>query len=503
LLDLAKTHQLAGHLEKSLTLLDEFLKTQPTEIEPYQVRIALLTSMGREAEILPSLRAFVGRDKHNVDLHLLLADQYASHSGEETKAQEEYESVIRENPRPHAYHGLFNLLKNEGKVDEVLAKLDRSLAAANPKEGSAGDASEAANARAMLDAIRQDPELVRQMIPLGISRGRRGQRLDFSTRYFLAALAARTHQLEAAERFFQDCLKEPNGFPGFSPQEHEIYSGLLQVLDMEGKNEEIIDVCREGLRNAQATNRLLFHKYMAQSLSRLGKTQEALGEIEQAVQLADEKNFLYYRLLRAGILADGNQFDKAIQECQELLKNSVSADDIHEIRMRLYAIYSSEHENEKAEEQLRRILKDFPDDATAHNDLGYMMADQGKNLAESEELIRKAIDLDRRQKRKEAHVGPDDHQDNAAFVDSLGWVLFRTGRFTEALQELQRAATLQDGNDPVIWDHLGDVYFRMDQAAKAQESWTKAVSLYENEKRRKQDDQYRELKHKLELLKFP
>lgn len=502
-LDLAKAQQLAGHLEKSLDLLDEFLKTQPTEIEPYQLRIALLTSMGREAEIVSSLKSYVARDKHNIALHLLLADRYANHSGEGDKAQEEYESVIRENPSSPAYGGLFTLLKNQGKVDDVLTKLDRSLAAANPQDQSAGDISEAAKARAMLDAIRQDPELIRQMIPLGISHGRGGPRLGFSTRYFLALLAARAHQLEMAEHFLRDCLKEPNAFPGFSPQEHEIYSGLLQVLNLQGKNEEMIEVCREGLKNAQATNRLLFHEKLSQALSRLGKVDEALAEVDQAIQLADEKYILSYRMLRTGILADGNQHDKAIKECQDLLKRSSSADDNHEIRLRLYSIYSAGHDNAKAEEQLRQILQDFPDDATAHNDLGYLMADKGKNLLEAEELIRKGIELDRRQKQKEAHIGPDDNQDNAAFVDSLGWVLFRTGRFEDALQELQRAAALQEGNDPVIWDHLGDVYFRLDQPAKAREVWTKAVNLYEKEKRRKQDDQYKELKHKLELLKNP
>src|SRR5260370_22312845 len=111
----------------------------------------------------------------------------------------------------------------------------------------------------------------------------------------------------------------------------------------------MIEICREGLKNAQATNRLLFHGKLSQALSRLGKVEEALAEVDQAIHLADEKYILNYRLLRAGILADGNQHDQAIKECQELLKNSGSADDIHEIRLRLYAIYSTGHDNAKAE----------------------------------------------------------------------------------------------------------------------------------------------------------
>src|SRR5439155_16748589 len=179
-----------------------------------------------------------------------------------------------------------------------------------------------------------------------------------------------------------------------------------EVLYLQGKYEEVVEVCREGLKQAQATNRLLFHDWLARTLSRLGKMEEALAEAEQADQLADEPNLLGCKLLHASILASADQNVKAVQECQALLKNAVKPEDIHAIRLTLYGIYSTAHENDKAEEQLRRVLQDFPDDATAHNDLGYLMADQGKNLPEAEELIRQAIELDRRQKRQETKVGP-------------------------------------------------------------------------------------------------
>ncbi len=47
--------------------------------------------------------------------------------------------------------------------------------------------------------------------------------------------------------------------------------------------------------------------------------------------------------------------------------------------------------------------------------------------------------------------------DNAAYLDSLGWVLFRLGRFDEAVVQLEKAAAI-DEPDPVILDHLGDAY---------------------------------------------
>src|SRR5262249_51646047 len=151
-------------------------------------------------------------------------------------------------------------------------------------------------------------------------------------------------------------------------------------------------------------------------------------------------------------------------------------------------------------------LKADPDDATACNDLGYLWAEQGKHLSEAEDLIRKALRLDQEQRRAgskaDSNYGSeaDGEQDRAAYVDSLGWVLFRRGQLQSAREQLERATVLDRGDDPVIWDHLGDVYLRLDQRAQARKAWRKSLDLYESEKRRKLDDQYKELKNKLKLL---
>jgi Flp pilus assembly protein TadD len=85
-------------------------------------------------------------------------------------------------------------------------------------------------------------------------------------------------------------------------------------------------------------------------------------------------------------------------------------------------------------------------------------------------------------------------------VDSLGWVLFRRGQIEEARRELERASRLPDGDDPVIWDHLGDVYERLRMTSQAKAAWEKAVHLYEHEHRRNLDDRYREVRRKLEAV---
>jgi predicted negative regulator of RcsB-dependent stress response len=69
--------------------------------------------------------------------------------------------------------------------------------------------------------------------------------------------------------------------------------------------------------------------------------------------------------------------------------------------------------------------------------------------------------------------------DNVAYLDSLGWVLYRLGRFEEALVPLEQAAA--HGADGVILDHLGDVYLQAGQPARAVEAWRKAAAKLEND----------------------
>jgi Flp pilus assembly protein TadD len=150
---------------------------------------------------------------------------------------------------------------------------------------------------------------------------------------------------------------------------------------------------------------------------------------------------------------------------------------------------------------LQRILEDDPNDATACNDLGYFWADQNRNLPEAERLIRKAIELDRKARSGGTAIGLEADRDNAAYVDSLGWVLFRQARLREAREELERSVGLPDGaEDPTVWDHLGDTYERLEQPHKAREAWRLALKLFEKGRRRPQDDQVNEIQQKLKRL---
>jgi len=117
---------------------------------------------------------------------------------------------------------------------------------------------------------------------------------------------------------------------------------------------------------------------------------------------------------------------------------------------------------DQAARYFQTALEKSPDFAEALNYLGYMWAEQGTNLPKAKDLIERALKIEPK---------------NAAFLDSMGWVLFRLGQPSEALPYALKAAELSDEPDAVLYDHIGDIYAALKQGEKARASWEKSLSI--------------------------
>ncbi|HSC68678.1 MAG TPA: tetratricopeptide repeat protein, partial [Cellvibrio sp.] len=96
------------------------------------------------------------------------------------------------------------------------------------------------------------------------------------------------------------------------------------------------------------------------------------------------------------------------------------------------------------ERDLRQILKQQPDNIAALNSLGYILADRTERFGEAQELLGKALRLN-----------PND----AAVMDSMGWLLYRTGKYTEALGYLRSAYAAAPNAE--ISAHLGEILWTL------------------------------------------
>ncbi len=121
--------------------------------------------------------------------------------------------------------------------------------------------------------------------------------------------------------------------------------------------------------------------------------------------------------------------------------------------------------SDQAATVMKAALAIAPTDASANNNMGYMLAVRGERLDEAEKMLRLAVAT---------------RPGETAFADSLGWVFYKQGRLRMAGRVFQRLIAYPGANSPshgVIFDHAGDTYWRLGWHDKAVELWSKALEL--------------------------
>ncbi len=114
----------------------------------------------------------------------------------------------------------------------------------------------------------------------------------------------------------------------------------------------------------------------------------------------------------------------------------------------------------EAEKVFRAVLAKDPQHAPTLNYLGYMLADRGEHLQESLALIQRAIAID---------------PYNGAYLDSLGWAYFRMNQLDLAEKHLKAAAD-QLPRDSAVQEHLGDLLYKRGRYSEAIMAWQRALA---------------------------
>lgn len=152
-------------------------------------------------------------------------------------------------------------------------------------------------------------------------------------------------------------------------------------------------------------------------------------------------------------------WESALEAYKRALKADPQSGLIH---FRLGVLYEELKRYSAAIKQFNECLVVEPRHANACNYLGYIYAEQGTNLDEAEELIKRALEVE---------------PENGYFLDSLGWVYYKRGDMENALKYLLLAVTHLDHDDAIVRDHLGDAYLRAGALHEAIVQWEKASRL--------------------------
>lgn len=238
-----------------------------------------------------------------------------------------------------------------------------------------------------------------------------------------------------------------------TPQDPEIDAYLVQAHLTARRFDRAEALAREALARDPDQPRMV--RLRAQALLKAGRTAEATTLLENSVAKQPENREFVVGL--ADLYAD----QKRTAEAVRLLERARQTfGDDHALAMRIANVYEAAGQLDAAEAELRKLVAADPLDADALNSLSYMFADRGVRLDEAIELARRAVQIE---------------PENPAYLDTLGWALFKQGRVEEAAAPLGKAALSLTGNS-VIQDHHGDVLSRRGRLAEAIAAWERALA---------------------------
>ncbi len=198
----------------------------------------------------------------------------------------------------------------------------------------------------------------------------------------------------------------------------------------------------------------------AAALRRSGKPEAAIEVLEQLAR--SHGNLATVQSALGDALRQQDRFDEAIVAYDKALEIAESAGGSNWFLLYARAISHERTDNwEQAEADFRAALELNPGQPQVLNYLGYSLVEKQIKLEEALEMIEEAV-----------AASPD----SGYIIDSLGWALYRLGRYQEAVPHMERAVELM-AVDPIVNDHLGDVYWAVGRYREAEFQWSRALSF--------------------------
>jgi tetratricopeptide (TPR) repeat protein len=431
----ARLHIVGGQVSPAFRKLDAALAADSLLVNAWWMRGRLLLDEGRLEEALDDLQRAAALEPYRAATHLSLADCYAR-LGQRHDAELEYRKAIQFDPNMQAARtALATLYREDGRLDEAIVVYQEVLEQEPTQEATVStlldllldtrrfeDATQLLAPRyadGVLDPRQQyiygwlllqlgDLETAQIVLePLAELRGARG--VDA----LLGELALRRQRPAEARAHFEEAVRK---HPDDCSAHVSLVGVMIQELrDVDGRL-DLSAVALDGVRAvlSAATAVTPADEYRCNVL--LGIAYSQLRDFESALQH-----------LEAGHALRPHEAD---------------------VVFNLAMAHQELGHFESALRYGRDALALEPENPAALNFVGYILAERGIELEDSEQLIRRALGAE---------------PDNGYYVDSLGWVFYRRGLYEQAAVELERAVALTDNKDPIILEHLGDAYAKMGQ----------------------------------------
>lgn len=453
--------------ETALKLANLWVNVDAEEMEARKMLVALLVKLGRTEEATPHLEKIVSF-KGNGDLEgFIMAARLLSGEKDAQKAYAVMKSLVAKKPKvAEAQFALAELANRAGFKKEAIVAIDKALA-----EKPEWKEAIIFKTRVLKSLGKVDDAIQFLENKVAILKGELDLRLN------LARLLLDAKRYAQARTQFAKLLE-------LAPENSDIIYALgglsLEIKKYADAERYLMKLIKMGAKTNIASY------YLGQTFEEQKRYKEA---IKWYSKVDEGDQFFHAQIRIAMIYTEQDKLKSALQQLDTI--NSYSKDqkvrvmvakgeayrhfkkykeenDIYTQGLKQFPenvslLYSRALAAEKignlkqVEEDLKIILKKEPDNSAALNALGYTLADRTQRYEEAYGYIKRALE-----------IRPDD----AAILDSMGWVLYRMGKLKESVEYLRKAMKVNP--DPEIAAHLGEVLWKIGNQQAAKEIWNKA-----------------------------
>lgn len=244
------------------------------------------------------------------------------------------------------------------------------------------------------------------------------------------------------------------------PESDKIRFYLAAIYEEMGKAPEAIEHFTRVPSESQYYGEAVVHA--AYMMKKTGNLNDALSLVKKGLEKRPDVAQFYS--IYASLLDEKGDYKQA---AKILADGTEKFPDNVQLRFFQGTVYDRLGDKRKVIESMKLVIEMDPNHVQGLNYLAFTYAESNDNLEEAEKLVRRAIEIE-----------PND----GYILDTLGWILYKKGKFMEAIKILEAALRSQP-NESIIAEHLGDAYTKYQLVEKARQMYNRAAEYETDEKK--------------------
>jgi tetratricopeptide (TPR) repeat protein len=460
-----------GKEESAFIMLKRAILIDPKDVETRGLIARLQAGQGNWAAAEKEYRTVLSIDSTSLDACYQLALLYLRRN-ETQKAIVMYRRILRNTDKfdPQIYAGLAELYLNQKQYAEAesvfrkLLDIDSTEALGYYGLGTVKEAAkDTAGAEGnYINALDLNPNLTEARDRLGdlyAARKQWDKALGVYREGITADSSDASNWLSVGDLYRQkgDTVRATEAFQAVKnrfPNNWQAYLNLGRILMDQGKNREAHEQFKKVVE--LSPQNFWGHLMGGISLVHQDSSEQSIPWLQNAIELNPNDPLGNYYLGTA--LSQSHKPLDAIPHLEMALKarpDWVSALSV------LAGVYESLKNYAMADSFFNAALKIDPVNSLVLNNYGYSLSERGIRLGEALEMAKKAVEKD---------------PDNGAYLDTMGWILYKMGDYEKARPFIEKAFG-QRGNSVDVIGHLGDLYDKLQMKDDARKMWEKALEL--------------------------